>query len=50
MKLEYENVKVSITDDIVTIDVQTHDGTISTRIGQKTGQVVSDATSGNVPK
>lgn len=43
MKLEYENVKASITDDIITIDVQTHDGTVSTRISQKTGQVIGAA-------
>lgn len=49
MKLEYENVKVSITDDIVTVYVQTHDGAVSTKISQKTGQVVG-AAGGTAPK
>lgn len=49
VKLEYENVKVGITDDVITINVHTHDGDVATIINQKTGQVVGGSGT-NAPK
>lgn len=40
MKLEYENVKVGITNELVTIETQTEKATTLIQIDQKTGLVV----------